>query len=34
MKKEYLNIELEIIFLANEDIVTTSVDNDPFNDWE
>lgn len=34
MKKEYKTIELEIIFLSNEDIVTTSITDDPFGDWE
>ena len=34
MKTKYFNIEIEIIFLENEDIVTASVVDDPFKVWE
>lgn len=37
MKKDYELIELEVIFLAQEDVVTASYEDavdDPFGDWE
>ena len=37
MKKKYQEIELEVIFLAQEDVVTASYEDavdDPFGDWE
>ena len=37
MKKEYELIEFEVIFLAQEDVVTASFEDavdDPFGDWE
>ena len=37
MKKEYQEIELEVIFLTAKDVITESyegVQEDPFGDWE